>query len=674
MFNIPELNRLVYLQLSRNSLAQCARVNRTWNEGAMPFLFETIPTLPYHYQQLSFLEMVVEDYCQKSYRQLKDTRLLPHQLEAILHNQRTEVPGFHKAMEAFEGVSQILVQGQTLKQAANTFSEQLQQDKRPKETNLGLKGLLRQMESIREMVHQLDLGPQGSNSGELLASQAPALPQTLPSAPPSTPPRSTTLARYGHCIRRIPNVCTLLQYLQDPDRCHDGEVCQTSYQLASHFLEQCPNLRFHHVDICQYHIDSDDLFFLMKKHIIPVTQHLSIGLGESVNCSTDLTTSILQQILSSTSDRLESLRLKIGLLDGSIQKARPMNQYPIYEPEQRYLEAKKAWEFADDNKVMGFPGLKTLKEFRIEKCMFSFQAQEIWRQLWDHCGHIESLVIGDVCEEVLEHLAEGISDSMPRLHNIYFQTDDPATEYKLNDATVAKILSAGKRGWTAVHFDMNAVVGPAALSALVQHYLTLEDLHFVQNVDSNALIPILVACPNLRELVTIKSEAILPVVLPEITAVRFIDQDPWTYSLRPWACEGTLKKLKVRITEVPPVVGALPTIQRKVYERLARLENLEVLWLGHQPQVVLGEHSLDDALFHQETCLDMTLASGLGKLDRLQNLSELNLSGMEHGLDYGVEAEWMAKHWPKLAVVSGLGKNSEAASWFAYNRPYVFLD
>lgn len=670
MFNIPELDRLVYLQLNHNSLAQCARVNRTWNEGAMPFLFETIPNLPYRYQQLSFLEIVVEDYCRKSYQELKDTHRLPHRLEAILHNQRTEVPGFQNAMEAMEGVGQILVQEQTSKEAVDPFSEQLQQ---LKETNLGLKSLIRQMESIREMVQQLDLGPQESGSGKLLASQALTLPQTLPSPPSSMSPRSTILSRYGHCIRRIPNVCTLLQYLQDSDECHDGELSQTSYKLASHFLDQCPNLRFHHVDICQYHIDSDELFSLMKKHIIPATQHLSVGLGESVNCSTDLTTSTLKQILSSTSDRLESLRLKIGLLDGSIQNVRPTNQTVIHELKQGYLEAKKAQEFAIDS-IMGFPGVKTLKEFRIEQCMFSFQAQEIWRQLWDQCGQVESLVVGDVCEEVLEHLAEGISDSMPRLHNIYFRTDDPATEYELNDATIAKILSAGTRGWTAVHFDVNAVVGPAALSALARHYSTLEDLCFVQNVDSNVLIPILVACPNLRELVTIASEAILPVVLPEITAVRFIDQDPWTYSLRPWACEGTLKKLKVRITEVPPVVGALPTIQRKVYERLARLENLEVLWLGHQPQVVLGEHSLDDAPFQQETCLDMTLASGLGKLGQLKNLSELNLSGMEHDLEDEVEAEWMAKHWPNLAVVSGLGKSSEAATWFAHNRPYVFLD
>ncbi|KAG0334126.1 hypothetical protein BG000_008601, partial [Podila horticola] len=656
MFNIHELDRLVYLQLSRNSLAQCARVNRKWHEGAMPFLFETIPNFPYRYQQLSFLEIVIEDYCQKTYQELKDTHRLLDQLETVQHNQSAEIPGFKKAMEVVKSVSRILVQGQTSEKAVDPFLEQLQQCKQLKKTSLGHNGLLGQMESIRQMVQQLDLGLQGSDNEEVNESQAPTFPQTLPSPPPRLPARSTTLSRYGHCIRKIPNMCTVLQYLQVPDEYADCEQRQISYELASHFLDQCPNLRFHHVDVCQYHIDSDELFLLMTKHIIPATQHLSIGLSESVNCSTHLTTAALQLILSSTSDRLESLRLKISLLDGSIQEVKPTDQAEFHKPEQGRLKVKKVHEFAVDNNILGFPGVKTLKELRIEQCTFSIQAHEIWRQLWGQCSQIESLVIGEVCEEVLENLPMGISNSMPRLRNIYFQTDDPATEHELDDATVAKILSAGKRGWTAIHFDVNAVVGSAVLNALAQHYSTLEDLCFVQKVDSNALIPILVACPNLRELVTIDSEAILPIVLPEITAERFIDQDPWTYSLRPWACEGTLKKLKVRIIEVPPVVGCSSTVQKKVYERLARLENLEVLWLGHQPQIVLGENTLDDTLIRQETCLDMTLTSGLGKLDRLKNLSELNLSGMGHGLDNKVEAEWMAKHWPKLAVVSGLDK------------------
>lgn len=673
MFNIPELDRLVYLQLSRGSLAKCARVNRIWNECAMPFLFETIPILPYCYQQRSLLKIVIEDYSQKSDQVLNDTHQLLHQLTAIPHDQRKELPVFQKILETVESLDRIRAQGQTSEEAVDSLTQQQQRGKQLKRQSLERKEFLRQMESIQEMVQRLFLGPHGSDSGDLLASQAPTLPQTL-TPPCSQSPRSTTLSRYGPCVRDVPNVCTLLQYLQLPEECSHGVRSEISYELTSHFLDQCPNLRIHHVDICQYHIDSDELFFLMTKYIIPVTQHLSIGLGESVDWSTSLTTAILQRILNCTSDRLESLRLKIGSLDGSIQEVGHSSETVVCKPVQIHLEAKKAQEFSVESNMMGFPGVKTLKELRIEQCTFSFQAQEFWRQIWDQCDQIESLVVGDVCREVLEHLVESISGSMPRLHKIYFRTDDPGIEDELDDTTVGRILSACKRGWTVVHFDVNAVVGPSTLSALAHHYSTLEELCFVQNVDSNALIPILVACPNLRELVTIEDEAILPIVLPEISAERFIDQDPWTCTLRPWACERTLKKLKVRITEVPPVVGALPTVQRKVFERLARLENLEALWLGHQPQIVIEDNSFDDALFQQDMCLKMTLASGLGKLDRLKNLTELSLSGMEHGLEDKAEAEWMAKHWPNLAVVFGLNKGSEAARWFAQNHPYVYLD
>ncbi|KAI9233602.1 MAG: hypothetical protein BYD32DRAFT_439939 [Podila humilis] len=657
MFNISELDRLVYLQLSRSSLAKCARVNRTWNECAMPFLFETIPTLPYCYQQRSLLEIIAVDYFQKSDQEMNDTYQVLHRLTAILHDQRKGFPGFQNVLEAVESLSRVRAQGQTSEEAGDPLSQRLLQDNQLKRQSLERKEFLWQMESIREMVQHLLLDLPGSDSSDLVASQAPTLPQTL-TPPPSQSLRFTTLSRYGSCVRSVPNVCTLLQYLQLPEECSHGVGREKiSYELASHFLDQCPNLRFHHVDVCQYHIDSDELFLLMTKHIVPATQHLSIGFGESADWSTDLTTAALKRILNSTSHRLESLRLKIGSLDGSMQEVGHWSQAVVRKPVQGYLEAKKAWGFSVENSMTEFPGMKTLKELRIEQCTFSFQTKEFWLEIWDHCDQIESLTIGDVCGEVFEHLAESISGSMPRLHKIYFRTDDPAIEYELDDTAVGKILSAGKRGWTVVHFDVNAVVGPSTLSALAQHYSTLEELYFVQNVDSNVLIPILVACPNLRELVTIENEAITPIVLPEISAERFIDQDPWTYTLRPWACERTLKKLK-----------------RKVYERLARLENLEVLWLGHQPQIVLGDNSLDDALFQQDMCLEITLASGLGKLDRLKNLTELGLSGMEHGLDDKAEAEWMAKHWPKLAVVSGLDKGSEAAMWFAQNRPYVYLD
>ncbi|KAF9292690.1 hypothetical protein BGZ74_000215, partial [Mortierella antarctica] len=63
MFDILELDEILCLQLDKKSLLQCARVNKQWNQAAIPFIWRTIPT-----SSLDRLcEHVREDYLQEQY-------------------------------------------------------------------------------------------------------------------------------------------------------------------------------------------------------------------------------------------------------------------------------------------------------------------------------------------------------------------------------------------------------------------------------------------------------------------------------------------------------------------------------------------------------------------------------------------------------------------------------
>lgn len=108
-------------------------------------------------------------------------------------------------------------------------------------------------------------------------------------------------------------------------------------------------------------------------------------------------------------------------------------------------------------------------------------------------------------------------------------------------------------------------------------------------------------------------------------------------------------------------------IQRRVYERLARLTRLERLELGHEDwNLTRGRRQADDQdeakrlgdEDYQYNCLDMTLWSGLGVLKGLKNLRELSVVRMTTRI--GVEGvRWMRQTWPRLLMIRGLNIEGE---------------
>ncbi|KAG0081363.1 hypothetical protein BGZ93_000263 [Podila epicladia] len=65
MFDVPELDNMVYMDLDRYSVVQCARVDKKWNKLASPYVFQEIPRLPKKHHQEAFRRIVLEDYLQE---------------------------------------------------------------------------------------------------------------------------------------------------------------------------------------------------------------------------------------------------------------------------------------------------------------------------------------------------------------------------------------------------------------------------------------------------------------------------------------------------------------------------------------------------------------------------------------------------------------------------------
>lgn len=173
---------------------------------------------------------------------------------------------------------------------------------------------------------------------------------------------------------------------------------------------------------------------------------------------------------------------------------------------------------------------------------------------------------------------------------------------------------------------------------------------------------VLSSCPNLHILVATLDALNAASVPIQCEASATIDQDPDTGSLKAWSCEASLRVLRVKIIGIPrpDLIGYRSTkescpdqgreIQGQVYDRLARLTNLETLWLGHGPYIVCKRY-----VDGKEECdgLEMSLESELHRLARLKFLRDLNVFCIKSRIGLK-EAQWMIEYWPRLRIIYGL--------------------
>ncbi|KAG0312060.1 hypothetical protein BGZ97_011465 [Linnemannia gamsii] len=273
---------------------------------------------------------------------------------------------------------------------------------------------------------------------------------------------------------------------------------------------------------------------------------------------------------------------------------------------------------------------------------------------------------------------------------------------QVNDQGLADMLSACRKGWRSV--DVSVLYPRSADVLIKNHHRTLECLYAEEtsSLTSARLYQFLLLCPNLHTFSILEDGAkALPATPARFEADEFIDLDQVTNTLRPWPCESTLRVFRAKIARIPrPDVthtyhgfprdednyqydefdeevrleeypGQGRDIQHRVYERLSRFKQLEVLALGHNDRDTLsfsresnyhpdaqGVDVYFDEMFQYE-CLSMNLqrsgggSSGMELLAELKDLRELNVHRMATCI--GVEeVRWMTQNWPKLRSLTDL--------------------
>ncbi|KAG0009038.1 hypothetical protein BGZ80_002804 [Entomortierella chlamydospora] len=264
----------------------------------------------------------------------------------------------------------------------------------------------------------------------------------------------------------------------------------------------------------------------------------------------------------------------------------------------------------------------------------------------------------------LDCLSKVLSTQIPNLHKIHFGKGREYSE-GLTDRDIATLLSSCRYGLKVVEITHNLEFHGASVAALAQHYPTLEALAIGDTkFESNELLLLLTSTPKLQTLISIDDGYYEQWPQTSIESRAFIDLEPVTNSPTPWACESTLKELRIRITGIPrPDLGRQQgvveevyagqgrEIQIQVYERLARFTNLESLWLGSNPSIQQFDSSPER---EQRDCIEMSLENGLDKLGGLKELRVLSLAHMNTRIGLK-EVQWMVENWPKLHVIRGLG-------------------
>jgi hypothetical protein len=306
----------------------------------------------------------------------------------------------------------------------------------------------------------------------------------------------------------------------------------------------------------------------------------------------------------------------------------------------------------------------SLREVGLELAIHTPNTEEFLDWVWMQCGQVKRLSVSTNNVHAVQNIVRGMLSHMPHLSEITLKGFGDA----FDDDKFATLLSGSRTGWKRVKFLDGDDTLCASMGALVNHSATLEELTldgcFIRGID---LIQVLRHCSPLQRMISTQTYQD-DFTSRGIGANTFVDQDTDTGKLITWACEASLKYLQVTIVDIPRpglrnslIVETYPgqgrEIQNQVYDRLARLINLETLWLGNQEYYET-----------QYDCLEMSLESGLHKLSGLKSLKELGITGMKTRI--GVrEVRWMVEQWPRVRVIRGIG--NRAKKWLQENRPLI---
>ncbi|KAG0028645.1 hypothetical protein BGZ81_004543 [Podila clonocystis] len=229
--------------------------------------------------------------------------------------------------------------------------------------------------------------------------------------------------------------------------------------------------------------------------------------------------------------------------------------------------------------------------------------------------------------------------------------------------------------WQYIHMYWFHHAGRLTSAALLDRCENVRVLNITGSnlISSTDICSLLGKCKHLETFSTIDSMYPGTDRNPVISSADFVELNWASRSLSEFSCniivprgssQGYENNSYVDLTE------ATRAIQRQVYRKLAEQTGLRTLNLGQIPAGI-------SEAWYQESCLEMTLESGLDELV-LKELRTLDVSFMDHAL--GVrELEWLAGHWPGLTMVIGMFGTWRrpvpgAREWLRAHKPEWIVD
>ncbi|KAG0246480.1 hypothetical protein B0O80DRAFT_454130 [Mortierella sp. GBAus27b] len=446
------------------------------------------------------------------------------------------------------------------------------------------------------------------------------------------------LTKYSHLIRKLPQPPYLFDILgrryghndnsrtQQPSRTCDEERTPSKTDLIEHLYKQCSGFQLQYLRLQDYLIWDTKLLKSLARHVLPKVHHLHIQSYLEVD---GVDYRKIKYLVERCSRKLKELSIDIDMLD------------------RREIDK-------DEFKAQAPPS-KELKRLRLLK--YSDTQMRFWSWLWTQCHQVEELELKDVGRSVGPGLKEAMTTKMVNITKIHLGGQ--------STAIMSDILPCFQSGLKEITIS-HAVFTTGDTKVLMKHCPTLEklEIHKCHGFTINDAVQVLATSPNLCTLIDLDSTEWDCVDLQV-----FVNADPETHSLVPWACESSLKELRITIPSIlgPGVAKAMKKysgqrleIQGRVYDRIARLQNLETLWLGCPGR---------------KDCLEMSLDSGLDKLSGLKKLQVLNVSNLVAKIDVQ-EIQWMTEQWPRLHTVHGVtGRcfRKDGLEWMQKNHPWIPL-
>ncbi|KAG0368885.1 hypothetical protein BGX24_002659 [Mortierella sp. AD032] len=670
IFDIPEVADLIASCLSPQDLANCIRVNKTWNTIFVRYLWRTVPPL-------AVLKTTCEDrYGHEFFRlAIRDDYLSTQEQQ-----QRDTIQGISSGN-------------------SNKSSESLSF-----------------LSRYGPWIRHLTLGQ-----------------HHLKGRPKPQPPRifQPTSAPFNNGEQASASLTTsataAISFLSifETDVNPVGLVAEPIEQdLLLHILNQCPNLTFLRLESWEGGDEQLEFWKKIAREVLPRLVEFSVkfsfsnlassrtGEGDGLERNRPITKSSAPRVLATgCSGKLERLQIPcIVQCEGSVSSTTISGQ--VQSAEDAKKDVEKEEELLIGLKFLGSSALNDngswsgWKRF-LKRCV-NLETLQIntldsgWSQVLEECTFLKRLRISLADVSVICLLTDILrAGGLPNLDDIdiYCLFHRESSNHPVTDDHIASLLAAGNRkGWRNVQVP---TLKTRSAEALIQHCTTLESVH-VKNtpgLTSAIMRQILTSSPRLHTFVVLDYGEYEPSIASHFMAEDFIDLNPDTGVLRPWACESTLTVFSAKILGIPrPDVtlthyglpradvrgvqvlqethpGQSHDLQVRIYERLARFAHLSTLGLGHDDRDTTGEEVenangdcvLCDYDFQYE-CLSFSMDSGLRILERLKELKRLVVFRMATriGLE---EVKWMSSVWPNMDRLEGLdadtkgGEEAVAHTW-----------